>query len=48
MNKDLPVAYGNWTERQRQRNALIISLVVEIKDKPKKLLLEVCDYVPIS
>ncbi|XP_054815219.1 uncharacterized protein LOC129315501 [Prosopis cineraria] len=40
VNKDLPVAYTNWTQRHKQRNAVIISLVVEIKDKPKKLLLE--------
>ncbi|KAI9084027.1 hypothetical protein K1719_034023 [Acacia pycnantha] len=40
VKQDLPVAYENWTERNKQRNGVIISLVVEIKDKPKKLLLE--------
>lgn len=43
MKEDLPVAHANWTERLKQRNAVIISLVVEIKDNPKKLPLEVCD-----
>ncbi|KAI9107003.1 hypothetical protein K1719_022531 [Acacia pycnantha] len=33
VKQDLPVAYANWTERNKQRNDVIISLVLEIKDK---------------
>ncbi|KAI4348389.1 hypothetical protein L6164_009118 [Bauhinia variegata] len=38
VNKDLPAAYVNWSERQTQRQALLNSLVVEIKDKWKTQL----------
>ncbi|XP_027359523.1 uncharacterized protein LOC113868150 isoform X2 [Abrus precatorius] len=33
VNKDLPVAYANWTERQIQRDGVRNSLLAEMKDK---------------
>ncbi|KAH1206594.1 hypothetical protein GmHk_16G046998 [Glycine max] len=38
VNKDLPVAYVNWTERQIQRHAVRNSLVAEMKDKSIPLI----------
>lgn len=44
MNKDLPVAIVNWTERLIQRHTVRNSLVEEIKDKSNPIL-EVCSSV---
>lgn len=46
VNKDLPVAYVNWTERQIQRHAVRNSLVAEMKDKSIPLI-EVCSCVSL-
>ncbi|XP_019427423.1 PREDICTED: uncharacterized protein LOC109335725 isoform X3 [Lupinus angustifolius] len=40
VNKDLPTAYSNWTEKQIQRHAVRDSLVAEMKNKSKPLLEE--------
>ncbi|XP_014511574.1 protein PFC0760c isoform X2 [Vigna radiata var. radiata] len=40
VNKDLPEAYVNWKERQRQRHAVINSLVAEMKDRSNSFLEE--------
>ncbi|KAE9619776.1 putative nuclear factor related to kappa-B-binding protein [Lupinus albus] len=40
VNKDLPTAYSNWTEKQIQRHAVRNSLVAEMKNKSKPLLEE--------
>ncbi|XP_047178731.1 protein PFC0760c isoform X3 [Vigna umbellata] len=40
VNKDLPEAYVNWKERQRQRHAVINSLVAEMKDRSNSFIEE--------
>ncbi|CAL0321592.1 unnamed protein product [Lupinus luteus] len=40
VNKDLPVAYANWTQRQIQRHEVRNSLVAEMKEKSNPLLEE--------
>ncbi|XP_027923849.1 uncharacterized protein LOC114181564 isoform X3 [Vigna unguiculata] len=40
VNKDLPQAYVNWKERQRQRDAVINSLVAEMKDRSNSFIEE--------
>ncbi|CAL0299264.1 unnamed protein product [Lupinus luteus] len=40
VNKDLPTAYSNWTEKQIQRHAVRDSLVAEMKNKSKPHLEE--------
>ncbi|KAJ1388804.1 Nuclear factor connected with kappa-B-binding protein [Sesbania bispinosa] len=39
-NKDLPLAYANWTERQKQRQTVRNSMVEEMKDKSNPILEE--------
>lgn len=46
VEKDLPAAYANWTERQTQRDAVRNSLVAEMKDKSTPFI-EVCNSVSL-
>lgn len=46
VNKDLPAAYLNWTERRIQRHAVRNSLVAEMKDKSNPFM-EVCSCVSL-